>query len=135
MANTIHFQEDSPIRDCYGWGSILDGEDNDSNSNQDLAIPDKWQGKISDDTRRMMDQQFFHPAHTSEGNDFMGLEDILNDVLRGLGDTMVFDPAAWEVEGPQPVHKDGASYDSIMQAQTIERHNARLMLQWSSSVS
>jgi hypothetical protein len=99
---------------------MLDGEDEDSNSDQDAAKPDKLRCKISDDTRRMMDQQFAHPTHASEGKDFMGLEDTLNEVLRWLGDTVVFDPAAQEVEAPQPGHKDGASYDPILSAQVIE---------------
>jgi hypothetical protein len=53
----IHSPDDGPIRDCYGWDLMLDGEDDDSNSNQDLGMPDKLQGKISDNTQQMMDQQ------------------------------------------------------------------------------
>jgi hypothetical protein len=64
----------------------------------------------------------------------MGLEDTLNDLLRQLGDTMAFDPAAQEVKAPQPVNKDGASYDPIRQAQTIEArckaHAAMELLRW-----
>jgi hypothetical protein len=97
---------------------MLDGNDKDSNPGQDLAMPDE--GKISDDTRRMMDQQFAHSTHASEGKDCMVLEDTLNNVLRRLGDTVAFDPAAQEVEAPQPDHKDGTLYDPILWAQTIE---------------
>jgi hypothetical protein len=39
-ANTIHSLEDGPTRDCYGWDPMLDGDDEDSNSDQDLVIPD-----------------------------------------------------------------------------------------------
>ncbi len=94
---------------------MLDGEDDDSHSNQDLAMPDDLHGKISGDTRKMMDQQFAHSTHASIDKDFMGLEDTLNDVLRWLGDTMAFDPAARKVEAPQP-HKDVALYDPILRA-------------------
>jgi hypothetical protein len=55
---------------------MLDGKDKDSNSDQGLAMLDKLHGKISD-----MDQQFSHPTHASGGEDFMGLEDMLNDIL------------------------------------------------------
>jgi hypothetical protein len=99
---------------------MLDGQEDDSNPNQNSAMPDESQGKISDNTRRMMDQQFACPTHTSVGKDFMGLEDTLNDVLRQLGDMVAFDPAAQEVEAPQTVHKEGALYDPILQAQKIE---------------
>jgi hypothetical protein len=51
-------------------------------SDQDLDMPDNPHGEVSGNTRRMMDQQFAHPTHTSIGKDFMGLEDTLNDVLR-----------------------------------------------------
>jgi hypothetical protein len=34
-ANTIHSLGDGPTKDCYGWDPMLDGEDDDSNSNQD----------------------------------------------------------------------------------------------------
>jgi hypothetical protein len=103
-ANTVHSPEDGPIRDCYGWDPMLDGEEVNSNSNQDLAIPDELQGKISEDTWRMMDQQFAHPTDVSEDKYFMGLEDTLNDILRWLVDMVAFDPAAQEVKAPQPVH-------------------------------
>ena len=119
-ANTIHSQEDGSIRDCYGWDPMLDGKDNDSNPNQDLAMPDELHGKISDETWKMIDQQFSRLTHASVGKDFMGLEDTLNNVLRGLGDMVAFDPAAQEVKAPQPGHKDSTSYDSILRAQTIE---------------
>jgi hypothetical protein len=76
---------------------MLDGEDGNNNSYQDLEMPNKLQGKISDNTWQMMDQQFARPIHSSEGKDFMGLEDMLNDVLRRLGDTVMFDPATQEV--------------------------------------
>ncbi len=67
-----------------------------------------------------MDQQFAYPTHASEGKDFIGLEDTLNVVLRGLGDTVAFEPAAQDVKALQPGHKDGTLYDPILQAQTIE---------------
>jgi hypothetical protein len=66
---------------------MLDGKDEDSNSNQDSAVPYVLHGKISDDNWQMMDQQFAHPTHASEGEDFKGLEDTLKEVLRRLGDT------------------------------------------------
>jgi hypothetical protein len=84
---------------------MLDSVNKDSNSDQDLAMPDKLHGEISDNTRWMMNQQFSRPTHTSEGKDFMGLEDMLNDVLQQLGDTVAFDPVAQKVKAPQPVHK------------------------------
>jgi hypothetical protein len=99
---------------------MLDGEEDDSDSNQNLAMPDELQVKISDHTWQMMYKQFARPTHASVGKDFIGLEDTLNDKLRQLGDTVVFDPAAQEVEAPQTVHKEGALYDPILQAQTIE---------------
>jgi hypothetical protein len=99
---------------------MLHGKDDDSNSTQNLAMLDQLHGKISDNTQWMMDQQFAYPTHPSEDKDFMGLEDTLNDVLRRLGDTVAFDPAAQEVRAPQPVHKDEALYDPILRAQTIE---------------
>jgi hypothetical protein len=112
-ANTIHFPEDGPTRDCYGWDPMLDGKDNGSNSNQNSAMPDDLHSKISDDTWKMMDQQLSCPTHASVGKDFMGLEDTLNDILRWLGDTVAFDPAAQEVKAPLPSHKGGALYDPI----------------------
>jgi hypothetical protein len=81
VANTIHSPEDSPTKDCYGWDPMIDGDSDDINSNQDLVMPDVPHGEISGNTRRMMDQQFASPTHTSIGKDFMGLEDTLNDVL------------------------------------------------------
>jgi hypothetical protein len=86
---------------------MLDGEDEDSNSDQDAAKPDKLRCKISDDTRRMMDQQFAHPTHTSVGKDVMGLEDMLNDMLRQLGEAVAFDPAAQRVGASQTLHVEG----------------------------
>jgi hypothetical protein len=83
-------------------------------------MPDKLQGEISDNTRRMMDQQFACPTHASEGKDFMGLEDMLNDILRRLGDKVVFNLVAQKFKAPQHVHKDGALYDPILRAQMIE---------------
>jgi hypothetical protein len=57
---------------------MLNGDSDDTISNQDLDMPDNPQGEISDRTRRMMDQQFAHPTHTSIGEDFfMGPEDTL----------------------------------------------------------
>jgi hypothetical protein len=97
---------------------MLDGEDDDSDSNQDLAMLDDMNGKISGDTWKMMDQQFAHPTHASVGKDFMGLEDTLTNVLQWLGDTVAFDPAQI-VEAPQP-HKDVALYDPILRPQRIE---------------
>ncbi len=79
---------------------MLDDENDDSNIDQDLAMPDDLHGKISDNTWKMMDQQFACPTHTSVGKDFMGLEDTVNDILRQLGDTVVSDPEAREVEAP-----------------------------------
>jgi hypothetical protein len=61
-------------------------------------MPDKLHGKISDETWWMMDQQVACPTHTSEGKDFMGLEDTLNNILRRLGDMVAFDPVAQGVE-------------------------------------
>jgi hypothetical protein len=48
VANTIHSLEDNLTRDCYGWDLMLDGNDDDSNSNQNLAMPDDLHGKIRD---------------------------------------------------------------------------------------
>jgi hypothetical protein len=61
VANTIHSPEDGPIKDCYGWDPMLDREEEDSNLDQDLAMLDKLEGKISDNTWRMMDHQFAVP--------------------------------------------------------------------------
>ncbi len=68
-ANTIHSPEDGPAKDCYGWDPMLDGKDDDSNYNQDMAMPDNLHGKISGDTWKMMNQQIAHPTHTSIGKD------------------------------------------------------------------
>ncbi len=104
---------------------MLDGEEDDSNSDQDLDMPDNLHGKISGNTWRMMDKQFARPTHASIDTDFMGLEDTLNNVLQRLGDTVAFDPAQ-EVEAPQP-HEDVALYDPILQAQTIEAQRKALV--------
>ncbi len=109
---------------------MLDGKDKDCNSNQDSAMPDELHGKISDNTQRMMDQQFARPTHTSECKGFVGLEDTLNNVLSWLGGLVVFDPAAQEVEAPQPGHKEGGLYDPILQAQIIEaQRKARVAME------
>ncbi len=81
-ANTIYSPKDGPTKDCYGWDLMLDGDSDNSISNQDLDMPDDPHGEISGDTRRMMDQQFACSTHPSVGKDFMGLEDTLNNVLR-----------------------------------------------------
>jgi hypothetical protein len=108
---------------------MLDGEDDDSNSDQDLAMPDDLHGKINDNTWKMMAQQFACPTHASVGKDFMGLKDTLNNLLRWVGDTVAFDPAAQEVKAPQP-HKDVASYDPILWAHTIEaQRKARVAME------
>jgi hypothetical protein len=117
-ANTIQCPEDDPTKDCYGWDSMLDGVDDDSNSNQDLDTPEDLHSKISGNTWRMMDQQFARPTHASIGKDFMGLEDTVNNALQQLGETVASDPAQ-EVEALQP-HKDIVLHDPILQAQTIE---------------
>jgi hypothetical protein len=62
-ANTIHSPEDGPTKDCYGWDPMLNGDSNDTVSNQDLDMPDNPHREISGNTRRMMDQQFA-PQHT-----------------------------------------------------------------------
>jgi hypothetical protein len=61
---------------------MLNGDSDDTVSDQDLDMPDDPQGEISNDTRRMMDQQFAHPTHASIGKDFISLEDTLNNVLQ-----------------------------------------------------
>jgi hypothetical protein len=94
--------------DCYGWEPFLD--DN-SDPDQDSAMPDDAQGKISHDTRRMMDQQFGRPNHNSVDKDFNGLGDTLNGVLKRLGDTVASNPAAQGTGAPQMVHVEGAPYD------------------------
>ncbi len=65
-----------------------------------------------------MDQQFACPTQASIGEDFMGLEDTLNDVLRSLGETVESDPAE-EVQASY-THKDLVQHDPILWAQTIE---------------
>jgi hypothetical protein len=60
----------------------LDGDSDNSVSDQDLDMLDDPHGEISGNTRRMMDQKFTRTIHASIGEDFMGLEDTLNDVLR-----------------------------------------------------
>jgi hypothetical protein len=55
VANTIHSLEDSPTKDCYGWDPILDGDNDDSNFDQDLDMPDNLHREISGNTSRMMD--------------------------------------------------------------------------------
>jgi hypothetical protein len=67
VANTIHSLEDSPTKDCYGWDPMLNGDSDDTNSDQDLEKPDNPHGKISGNTSRMMDQQFARPTHVSIG--------------------------------------------------------------------
>jgi hypothetical protein len=83
-ANTIHSLEDGPTKDCYGWDMLLDGDSDDTISNQDLDMPDNPHGEIGGNTTRMMDQHFTCPTHASIDKDFMGLEDMLNNVLRQL---------------------------------------------------
>jgi hypothetical protein len=108
---------------------MLDGEDDNSNSNQDLAMLEDLHGEISGDIKKMMDQQFAHPTHASVGEDFMGLEDTLNNVLWWLGDTVVFDPSAQKVKAPNH-NKDTILYDHILWAQTIEvRRKARAAME------
>jgi hypothetical protein len=36
-ANTIHSLEDGPTKNCYGWDPMLNGDSDDTNSNQDLG--------------------------------------------------------------------------------------------------
>jgi hypothetical protein len=98
---------------------MLDGKDDDSNSDQDLAMLDDLHSEQSNNTWKIMDQWFACPTHPGVGEDFMGLENTLNNVLRRLGDMVAFDPAAQEVEASQP-HKEVATYDPILRAQTIE---------------
>ncbi len=81
-ANAIHSLEDGPTKDCYGWDPMLNGESDDTISDQDLDMPEDPHSEISGDTRRMMDQQSACLTHASIGKDFMGLEDTLNNVLR-----------------------------------------------------
>jgi hypothetical protein len=62
---------------------MLDGEDKDGNSDQDSEMPDELHSKISNGTLGMMDQQFAHPTHVSESEDFMGLEEQSTTYLEG----------------------------------------------------
>jgi hypothetical protein len=118
-ADTIHSPEDGPTKDCYGWNPMLDGDSDNTVSNQDLDMPDNPHGEISGDTGRMMDQQFARPTHASIGKDFMGLEDsTLNDVLQQLGETVESDLAE-EVQASY-AHKDLVQHDPILWAQMIE---------------
>jgi hypothetical protein len=118
VANTIHSLEDGSTKDCDGWGLMLNGDSDDTVSNQDLDMLDNPHGEISGNTRRMMDQQFTRPTHASVGRDFMDLEDTLNNVLRQLGETVESDLAA-EVKALH-AHKDLVQYDPILWAQTIK---------------
>ncbi len=118
MANTIHSPEDGPTKDCYGWDPMLDGDSDDTVSNQDLDMPDKPHREVSGNTRRMMDQQFTRPTHASVVKDFMGLENTLNNVLQYLGETVESDPAE-KVQAPY-VYKDLVQHDPILRAQRIE---------------
>jgi hypothetical protein len=106
---------------------MLDGDSEDTVSNQDLDMPVNPHGKISGNTRRMMDQQFACPTHASVGKDFMGLENTLNYVLQHLGETVASDPAE-EDQAPY-AHKDLVQHDPILWAQTIEaRCKARVAI-------
>jgi hypothetical protein len=128
-ANTIHSPKDGPTKDCYGWDPMLNGDSDDTNSDQDLDMPDDPHGEISGNIRRMMDQQFAHPTQASVGKDFMGLEleDTLKDVLQQLGETVESDPAE-EVQALH-AHKDLVQHDPIVQAQMIEaQHKARVAM-------
>jgi hypothetical protein len=118
VANTIHSLEDGLTKDCYGWDAILDIDSDDTISDQDLDMPDNPHREIGGDTRRMMDQHFPCPTHASIGKDFMGLEDILNNILQQLGETVASDLAE-EDQAPY-IHKDPVQHDSILRAQTIE---------------
>ncbi len=117
-ANTIHSPEDGPTKDCYGWDPMLDGDSDNTVSNQDLDMPDDSHGEIGGNTRRMMDEQFARPTHTSISKDFMGLEDTLNNVLQRLGETMA--PHSAEEDQAPYTHKDLVQHDPILRAQTIE---------------
>ncbi len=62
---------------------MLDGDSDDTVSDQDLDMPNKPHGEIGGNTRRLMDQHIARPTHASIGKDFMGLlEDTLHDVLQ-----------------------------------------------------
>jgi hypothetical protein len=117
-ANNIHSPEDGLTKDCYGWDPMLNGDSDDTISDQDLDMLDDPHGEISVNTRRLMNQQFACPTHASVGKDFMGLEDNLNNVLRRLEETMESDPAE-EVQAPY-AHKDLVQHHPILRAQTIE---------------
>jgi hypothetical protein len=39
-ANTIHSAEDGPTKDCYGWDPMLNGDSDNTDSDQDLDMPD-----------------------------------------------------------------------------------------------
>ncbi len=117
-ANTIHSPEDGTTKNCYGWDPILDGDSDNTISNQDLDMLDDPHGETSGDTRRMMDQHFACLTHTSVGKDFMGLEDTLNNVWQQLGETVVSDPA--EEDQALYAHKDLVQHNPILRAQTIE---------------
>jgi hypothetical protein len=66
-ANTIHSPETGPTKDCYGWDPMLDRDSDDTVSDQDLDMPDNPHEEIGGDTRKMMDQHFACPTHTSVG--------------------------------------------------------------------
>ncbi len=83
---------------------MLNGDSEDTVSNQDLDMLDNPHSEISVNTRRLMDQHFSHPTHASVGKDFMGLEDTLTNVLQQLGVTVASDPAE-EDQAPY-THKD-----------------------------
>jgi hypothetical protein len=53
-ANTIHSLEDGTLKDCYGCDPMLDGKDDDSNSEQDSATPDDLHGMISGNTQNSL---------------------------------------------------------------------------------
>jgi hypothetical protein len=116
--NTIHSPEDRLTKDCYGWDPMLNGDSDDTVSNQDLDMPDDPHREIGGDTRRMIDQHFTRTTHASIGEDFTGLEDTLNNVLQQLGETMASDPAE-EDQAPY-IHEDPVQHNSILRAQTIE---------------
>jgi hypothetical protein len=64
MANVIYAPEDGPTRDYYGWDPLHDADDDNSNSDHDSAMSDDAQGKISHDTRQMMDHNLPVPIMT-----------------------------------------------------------------------
>ncbi len=81
-ANTTHSTEDGPIKDCYGWDPMINGDSDDTVFDQDLDMPNDPHSEISGNNRKKMNQQFACLTHTSIGKDFMGLEDTLNNVLQ-----------------------------------------------------